>query len=141
MLVGVPLSQITDIICGMISILPSKYVDQYHACQDEENFTKEDYCGGDFEPKIFWVTQVLLITLEKNYANFNPPTREMKFHLKPLIITARVEGIKVNKILIDKGAAINILSITMLKRFEKLVEDLIPHNDLASDYSGKASWS
>jgi len=43
--------------------------------------------------------------------------------------------------LINGGVAINILLVTMLKRFEKIVEDLIPHNIVVFDYSGKTSGS
>nr|KYP35446.1 hypothetical protein KK1_043514 [Cajanus cajan] len=70
---------------------------------------------------------------------FDSPTPEMKDHLKPLLLTLMIEGVEVNKVLVDGGAAINILPQTMLKCFGKTLEDLKPHNILISDYAGKSS--
>lgn len=102
---------------------------------------REDYYDGDIEPKVFWVTQVPSFTRKRNDVIFNPLTSEMMSHLKPLIIITRVEKVKVNKIFIDGGVAINILPITLFKRFGKMIEDHIPHNIGVSDYSEKASRS
>nr|KYP33907.1 hypothetical protein KK1_045194 [Cajanus cajan] len=63
----------------------------------------------------------------------------MKDHLKPLLLTLMIEGVEVNKVLVDGGAAINILPQTLLKRFGKTLADLKPHNILISDYAGKSS--
>nr|KYP31070.1 hypothetical protein KK1_049088 [Cajanus cajan] len=63
----------------------------------------------------------------------------MKDHLKPLLLTLMIEGVKINKVLVDGGAAINILPQTMLKRFGKTLADLKPHNILISNYAGKSS--
>ncbi|XP_020225238.1 uncharacterized protein LOC109807123 [Cajanus cajan] len=63
----------------------------------------------------------------------------MKGHLKPLLLTLMIEGHEVNKVLVDGGAAVNILPRTMLKRFGKSTADLKPHNILISDYVGKSS--
>nr|KYP40047.1 hypothetical protein KK1_038629 [Cajanus cajan] len=63
----------------------------------------------------------------------------MKDHLKPLLLTLMIEGVEVNKVLVDEGATINTLPQTMLKRFRKTLADLKPHNILISDYAGKSS--
>ncbi|XP_020203117.1 uncharacterized protein LOC109788722 [Cajanus cajan] len=63
----------------------------------------------------------------------------MKGHLKPLLSTLMIEGHEVNKVLVDGGAAVNILSRTMQKRFGKITADFKPHNILISDYAGKSS--
>nr|KYP36595.1 hypothetical protein KK1_042270 [Cajanus cajan] len=63
----------------------------------------------------------------------------MKDHLKPLLLILMIEGVEVNKVMVDGGAAINILPQTMLKRFGKTLVDLKPHNILISDYPGKSS--
>lgn len=52
-----------------------------------------------------------------------------------------VEVVKINEILINGGATIDILPIIMLKRFGKTLEDPISNNIVVSDYSGKASRS
>ena len=48
---------------------------------------------------------------------FNQPTEEMKKHLQPLHIKATIEGKHVGRILVDGGAAINLLP---LRIFDKL---------------------
>uniref|UniRef100_A0A151UEV8 Uncharacterized protein n=1 Tax=Cajanus cajan TaxID=3821 RepID=A0A151UEV8_CAJCA len=63
----------------------------------------------------------------------------MKDHLKPLLLTLMIEGVEVNKVLVDGGTAINILPQTMLKCFGKTLADLKPHNILIADYAGKSS--
>nr|KYP33636.1 hypothetical protein KK1_045501 [Cajanus cajan] len=63
----------------------------------------------------------------------------MKDHLKPLLLTLMIEGVEVNKVLVDGGAAINILPQTILKCFGKTLAYLKPHNILISDYAGKSS--
>ncbi|KAG5110936.1 hypothetical protein JHK82_040159 [Glycine max] len=52
-----------------------------------------------------------------------------------------VEDQIINKILINGGAAFNILPRSMLRRFGRTVEDLTPHNILVSHFCGKPSNS
>ncbi|RYR24865.1 hypothetical protein Ahy_B02g058420 [Arachis hypogaea] len=47
-----------------------------------------------------------------------------------------MSGIKVNKVLIDGGAAISLLPKRMLMKVEKYSDDLIPTNISVTDYSG-----
>ncbi|XP_057418402.1 uncharacterized protein LOC130712593 [Lotus japonicus] len=65
----------------------------------------------------------------------------MKSHLKPLFVWARVEDKGVNKVLVDGGAAINLMPQFMLKKLGKTEVDLIPHDMVLSDYEGKTSTS
>nr|KYP69520.1 hypothetical protein KK1_008711 [Cajanus cajan] len=89
--------------------------------------------------KIVWVNQISRVIPKFNLAVFDSPTPKMKNHLKPLLLTLMIERIEVNKVLVDGGAAINILPQTLLKRFGKALADLKPHNILISDYAGKSS--
>nr|KYP31494.1 hypothetical protein KK1_048163 [Cajanus cajan] len=57
----------------------------------------------------------------------------------PTPVTLMIEGIEVNKVLVDGGAAINILPQTLLKHFGKTLADLKPHNILIYDYARKSS--
>lgn len=52
-----------------------------------------------------------------------------------------VEDQIINKILVYGGIAFNILPRSMLRRFGRNVEDLIPHNIVVSDFCGKPSDS
>nr|KYP41519.1 Putative AC transposase [Cajanus cajan] len=107
---------------------------------EQEDLHKEDFFGDpNYESKIIWVNQISRVIPRFNSAVFDSPTQEMKDHLKPLLLTLMIEGHEVNKVLVDEGAAINILSQIMLKRFGKTLADLKPHNILISDYAGKSS--
>lgn len=59
--------------------------------------------------------------------------------MKPLNLTTIVEDQIINKILVNRGAAINILPKYMLRGYGEIVDDLIPHNTIVSDFCEKAS--
>jgi hypothetical protein len=61
----------------------------------------------------------------------------MKNHLKPLFIRAKVEKHGVNKVLVDGGAAVNLMPRFMLKRIGMQDSDVRPHNMVLSNYEGK----
>ncbi len=50
---------------------------------------------------------------------FEKPTLAMCQHLKPLYIKAHMDGRPVNKVLVDNGAAVNILTTSILKTFTR----------------------
>ncbi|KAI5397465.1 hypothetical protein KIW84_063329 [Lathyrus oleraceus] len=50
---------------------------------------------------------------------FERPTMTMKNHLKPLLIRAKVEGVTVNKVLVDCGATVNIMPHHILRKIGK----------------------
>ncbi|BFG33334.1 hypothetical protein CerSpe_196080 [Prunus speciosa] len=52
------------------------------------------------------------------------------WHLKPLYISAHVEGIPVSKVVVDCGATVNILSYSLMRKLDKSREDLIPSDVL-----------
>nr|KYP40039.1 hypothetical protein KK1_038621 [Cajanus cajan] len=107
---------------------------------EQEDIYREDFFDDpNYESKIVWVNQISRVIPKFNSAVFDSPTKEMKGHLKPLLLTLMIEGHEVNKVLVDGGAAVNILPRTMLKRFGKSMADLKPHNILISDYAGKSS--
>ncbi|RYQ84470.1 hypothetical protein Ahy_B10g103815 [Arachis hypogaea] len=56
-------------------------------------------------------------------------------HLRPLHITTTLSGIKVNKVLIDGGAAISLLPERMLRKVGKHLDDLVPTNIAVTDFS------
>ena len=47
---------------------------------------------------------------------FEKPSKRMSQHLKPLFIKVHMDGIPINRVLVDNGAAINILPWGMLKK-------------------------
>ena len=61
----------------------------------------------------------------------------MKNHVKPLFIRGKVKSVGINKILVDGGAAMNLIPLCMLKRIGMFGTDIKPHNMVLSNYDGK----
>ena len=72
---------------------------------------------------------------------FEKPNGPMKGRLKPLYIQAKVDDIGVNKILVDRGATVNLMSQSLLKKIGKCGTNLKPHSIVMSNYQGKAGFS
>jgi hypothetical protein len=60
-------------------------------------------------------------------------------HLKALYLKGYINGHLVNKMLVDTGAAVNIMSYLVLHRLGHSTEDLIKTNVMLSDFNGQAS--
>ncbi|CAL9019066.1 unnamed protein product [Prunus brigantina] len=60
-------------------------------------------------------------------------------HLKPLYISAHVEGVPMSKVFVDCGAMINILPYSLMRKLDKLREDLIPSDVVISSFVGDKS--
>ena len=63
----------------------------------------------------------------------------MSQHLKPLYIKAHMDGILVNRVLVDNGATVNILPTFMLRKLFKTESDLIATNISVSGFAGGAT--
>lgn len=61
----------------------------------------------------------------------------MQQHLKFFFILVKVENVGINKVLVDKGATINIMPHSMLRKIGKLDTDLRPPNMVLLNYEGK----
>jgi hypothetical protein len=59
--------------------------------------------------------------------------------LKALYLKGYINGHLVNKMLVDTGAAVNIMSYSVLRWFRCSAEDLIKTNVTLSDFNGQAS--
>ncbi|KAM1771250.1 hypothetical protein ACFX11_046094 [Malus domestica] len=67
---------------------------------------------------------------------FVRPSLTLANHLKPIYITAHMEGVPFKRVLIDGGATVNVLPYKQMKRMCRNKEDLI-HMDLTvSSFSG-----
>jgi len=67
---------------------------------------------------------------------FEKPDFQKRHHLKPLFIQANVNGVGVNKVLIDGGATVNLFPQYFLKKIGIADSDLEPHNVVLSNYEG-----
>ena len=63
----------------------------------------------------------------------------MLYHLKPLFIRAKVDGMPVNKLFIYGGANVNLMSHARFKKMGKCGSELQPYNMVLSNYEGKTS--
>ncbi|WJX55947.1 hypothetical protein P8452_41659 [Trifolium repens] len=125
-----------DVIC-VVSILPSEYDVQTEITELETDFDQLEM--ADPKPICYYVMNNGCI--EKQQATFERPDLGMKNHLKPLFIRAKVEGVGVNKVLIDGGAAVNLMPLSMLPKIGKYDCDLSAHNIVLSNYEGKTGHS
>ena len=56
------------------------------------------------------------------------PVEAMARHIKPLFIQVHLEGVPVSRVLVDNGAAVNILPSSMIKKLGKTEkEGFYPH--------------
>jgi hypothetical protein len=120
-----------------VSILPSEFDRLSGITEDEyDTATKESM---DHKPICYYVMNEGEV-IETDTV-FKRPTESMKSHLKPLYIWAKVEDVGINKVLVDGGAAINLMPSILLKKIGKSVSDLRPHNMVLTDFEGKTSKS
>jgi predicted aspartyl protease len=59
--------------------------------------------------------------------------------LKALYLKGYINGHLVNKMMVDTGAAVNIMPYSVLRRLGCSAEDLIKTNVMLSDFNGQAS--
>ncbi|RYR29733.1 hypothetical protein Ahy_B01g054220 [Arachis hypogaea] len=111
---------------GTISIIPTEYLGKY------EGDPKEDYDVEAEEAFSF-------IRYEDEPSYFLRPTERHKSHLRPLHITTTLSEIKVNKVLINGGAAISLLPERMLMKVGKHPDDLVPTNIAVTDFSSSST--
>ncbi|KAM1974780.1 hypothetical protein ACFX15_039632 [Malus domestica] len=67
---------------------------------------------------------------------FSRPNGSLANHLKPIYVTAHLEGVPFKRILIDGGAAVNVLPAKQMKKIGRGTEDLIPTDLTVSSFSG-----
>ncbi|KAK1666131.1 hypothetical protein QYE76_054290 [Lolium multiflorum] len=70
---------------------------------------------------------------------FEKPRERSYRHLKALYLRGYINGQLVNKMLVDTGAAVNIMPYSMLRRLGRSTSDLIKTNVTLSDFNGQAS--
>jgi hypothetical protein len=70
---------------------------------------------------------------------FEKPRKKNYKHLKTLYLKGYINSHPVNKMLVDIGAAVNIMPYLVLRRLGRSAEDLIKTNVGLSDFNGQAS--
>jgi hypothetical protein len=69
---------------------------------------------------------------------FEKPQAKNYKHLKALYLKGYINGQLVNKMLVDTGAAVNIMSYSVLRHLGRSAGDLIKTNVTLSDFNGQA---
>ncbi|CAI0509525.1 unnamed protein product, partial [Linum tenue] len=67
---------------------------------------------------------------------FNEPEPKMMRHLRPLYIRATLDDVPMSRVLVDNGAAVNVMPTRMLKKLGKNTNDLIPTEVFVTSFNG-----
>lgn len=121
-----------DILVGVVFVM-LRESDQIIEVEDTDNNTEREMAA--YKPVCYYVMNNGCVE-EKN-SFFERLGEAMKSHLKPLFITGKIEDVPINKILVDCGVMVNLISHHMLRKIGKYNIDAKPHNTVLSSYEGK----
>jgi hypothetical protein len=94
---------------------------------------------SDNEEEVGLSDQVAQLALDPMMAIFEKPTNCERHHLKALFVKGRVDGQPISKILIDGGAAINIMPYVMYWKLGKGDQDFTKTDMMLKDFEGNVS--
>src|ERR1043165_9961612 len=118
--------------CNIVSVLPCEYNQDTEVYAGEET---DDDEMAKHRPVCYYVMNNGAV--EEQNAFFERPDDGMRNHLKPLFIKAKMEQHGVNKVLVDGGAAVNLMPSFMLKKIGMFDSDIRPYNMVLLNYKGK----
>jgi len=107
---------------NMVFMLPMEFLAPF---SDDE--------GVDF------LDQIAQLALDPMTAIFEKSADNERQHLKALFVKGRVDGQPMTKILVDGGAAINIMSYAVYRKLIKGDQDLTKTNMMLTDFEGNVS--
>src|SRR6185312_550508 len=70
---------------------------------------------------------------------FEKPKEKSYKHLKGLYLKGLIDGKPVNRMLVDTGAAVNLMPYSVLRRLGRSAADLIKTNVMLNDFNGQPS--
>ena len=94
-------------------------------------------CDEDHEPEL--EEAMAQLNLEPLPATFEKPEDDKRQHLKALFMKGFVDGKPVTKMLVDGGAAVNIMPDVMLRKLGKSQDDLTKTDMMLKDFEGVVS--
>jgi hypothetical protein len=83
--------------------------------------------------------QIAQLALDPMMEIFEKPADNERLHLKALFVKGRVDGQPMTKILVDGGAAINIMPYTVYRNLGKRDQDLTKTDMMLKDFEGNVS--
>lgn len=125
-----------DIVCNVVSVLPIEYDVPSEVNEVESDFTDE---MAIHKPLCYYVMNNGCV--KDQHGVFEMLDASMRLHLKLLFIQAKINGVGVNKGLVDGGATVNLLPQSFLGKFGLFDSDLKPHNVILTNYEGTAGNS
>jgi len=91
------------------------------------------------DEEVEFSNQIAQLALDPMAAIFEKPADNERQHLKALFVKGRVDGQPMTKILIDGGAAINIMSYAVYRKLGKGDQDLTKTDMMLKDFEGNVS--
>jgi len=119
-----------DLVC-VVSVLQIEYDVPSEVNEVDSDFTDE---MAIHRPLCYYVMNNG--SVEDQHAVFERPDVSMRLHLKPLFIQAKINGVGVNKVLVDGGATVNLLPQSFLRKIGLFDSNLKPHNVILTNYEG-----
>lgn len=101
---------------NLIFVIPIEFAGNHEVEYDVNNEEDIENLKDD------WLfLENIMVTIFDNVVQFEQPTKCQKKHIIPLHIKALIEGRPTNRVMVDGGAAMNIVPRTMLKRHGNIV--------------------
>ncbi|PUZ75329.1 hypothetical protein GQ55_1G152500 [Panicum hallii var. hallii] len=94
---------------------------------------------AEFHARTYEEPSVAQLDLGPRPVIFEKPQAKNYKHLKALYLKGYINGQPVNKMLVDTGAAVNIMPYSVLRRLGRYTGDLIKTNVTLSDFNGQTS--
>nr|AAQ56287.1 hypothetical protein OSJNBa0079I01.18 [Oryza sativa Japonica Group] len=111
--------------------------------EGEDEGRKSQWCPSEFEAKEADVDDVeeasARLILSPDQAVFEKPEWTENRHLKLLYLNGYVNGKPMSKMLVDGGAAVNLMPYATFRKLGRNVDDLIKMNMILKDFSGNPS--
>jgi len=117
-----PKGKVPSVDVNMVFMLPMEFLAPF---SDDEELSLPD--------------QIAQLTLDPMTAIFEKPSDDERQHLKALFMKGRVDEQPISIILIDGGAAINIMSYVMYRKLGKGDQDLTKTNMMLKGFKGNVS--
>ncbi|KAH7835325.1 hypothetical protein Vadar_025065 [Vaccinium darrowii] len=126
-------SSLANLTCNMVFVFPTTFM----AKEGQPSSMDGDVEASGDTPEISSIAPVATIPVLKAST---PEASESQIpsivHLRPLYIQGHLDGIPVNRILVDNGSAANLMSRFMLVKLGKGDQDLLPSSASISDFAG-----
>ena len=98
-----------------------------------------EFLAPSSDDELEFSDQIAQLALDPMTAIFEKPADDERQHLKALFVKGRVDGQPVTKILIDGGAAINIMPYAVYRKLGKGDQDLTKTDMMLKDFEGNVS--